>query len=107
MKAPKLGNPEIECNTGVSIKFTDAGTFLVSDGDAEALAVPESLVQRSGLLVDMRDQDDEAQRDVPVQLTVVQAKAWLLCAELGSDAELGTQNHETLLSALKVKTTTL
>lgn len=102
MMCPRDSNHQSYSHTGVCIDFTETGTFLISAEDDKDIEVPEQLVQRCGLLVDIRDQDDGARRKVPVQLSVADAKSWLLCAELAKPTELVKQSYQTLLGALKV-----
>lgn len=104
MHLPREDNQRFHRDAGVHVKFSENGTFLASveDDVDEALQVPESVVQRCGVLTAIRDQDDESHHEVTVEVFLEDAKSWLLCAALGSAAELATQTYETLLGALKV-----
>lgn len=97
---------QITCNelvhSGFFVTFSDAEALFVSVTGDEKVSIPEELVQRCGLLVDIRDQDASDEEHVPVPLSIRDAKSWLTCATMDKAAELRLQDDATLLGALKV-----
>lgn len=103
---------DVAVGTGVCLRFTDGRPLFASVASAtEELEIPESLARRCGVLADIRDHDvhskEDSRDDVPIQLSMLHAKAWLLCGQLQDAAELAKQDVETLLSALKVRRSVL
>ena len=89
---------------GARVAFTDAGTFFASVTDCEKLRIPDHFFRRCDMLVDLFDQHDTVNYEIPIQISMENAKSWLLCAEMGMDyaADLAMLDDETLLGALKV-----
>lgn len=88
------------------IVFTDTGTWLASTVlPGESHKIPETLIQRSSLLADMRGDGEDLGYEVQLPFSMADAQSWLLCAELAiaNDADLVTRDYQTLLGALTVR----
>ena len=84
------------------MKFTEAGVCFVSE--TEELEIPERLLGRCGLLQDIRDQADVSEQEIPIQVSMADAKAWLVCAKV-DDGDTIVVTTETQVGALKVRVT--
>lgn len=106
MTEARLDDQSSEDEARVYIEFTEEGTFVVSATDDEEVEIPESAVQRCFVLLDILDQDDAFERELPMKESIADVKAWLRCAELCTEddkaAALVNQDDDTLLGALKV-----
>lgn len=90
---------------GVFVTFGSAGACFVclTGSRSETLRIPGHLARRCGVLVEIRDQYEESQHDIPVPLSMPHARSWLFCATLKNPADLLRQDGEVLVGALKVR----
>lgn len=115
MSSTAADNQEVYANQSVRISFTKSGMSFAS-GD-EVIQIPPNLVQRCGLLLDIRDQEDSLHDDVQVEFSMANARSWLDCSRqwdareppegceaLGQEEErlLKGMHYVTLIGALKV-----
>lgn len=102
MTSPYPGKDGERLKSGVLVRFAADETLVTSVTGSKTLSIPEDLVQRCGLLADIRDNDDSGYHEVAIQLSMRQVECWLKCTTLGDAGELLRHDADTLAGALKV-----